>query len=138
MIKELPQWAKVLSVISISLILVDIIIAIVLWTPCFLEGCDGFGQMVITLFLLLPFLGMIIGFWIIGFVLKYFVLRRQTIISNTISGIGFLVSLIATIFYFREVGFFRQPFFSGPNVIGFLIMVVVLYFIVALILINKK
>jgi len=70
-IKEWQSWLKISGIISLVIIVVDIVILLLLWIPCYTRSCDGFIEGILAVFILLPILGIVIGCWVIGFLIHY-------------------------------------------------------------------
>ncbi len=130
-IKDWPVWVKILGIVSIILIIPVIVFAgwMLLFTPLEIGGA------LILLLFILPFFGIIIGFWIFGFLFSYLKNHNLSIVANIIAAILLIASL--------GFSFWLIPGMSGSALPGFLILSsfpisVVIYSIIALIIINSK
>lgn len=61
----------IFSLTSSILLFLDSIFFFIVWIPC-IDGCDAWGEMIITSFLILPIAGLIIVPWIIYGIIDYF------------------------------------------------------------------
>ena len=74
-IKDWPKTLKVIGLISLIITILDIIFLSIVFGPCFISSCDGLGEGLVLLFIILPVLGFAILFWLIPFV-YYFIKQR--------------------------------------------------------------
>lgn len=132
--KKLPNWVKVLAVISTILVVVFFLLAaIILFTFSDIGG--------VSAFVYLAYAALIIGMWALGYINAILVLKEKTVLANAIS----VIILSGMLFYFGWA--FTWQFLNYPEQMGTFVQnafwtlpygLVVMYLIVVLILINKK
>src|SRR3989344_5922924 len=132
-IKEWSSWLKILGILSAVAIILDIVVLFPFWIQCFTRFCSN----LVTDIILLPILGIIVGCWVIGFLInhlknnnKKWFGRIVLIGGSIIFGIIVMLTLLEYIgiegFDFR--GWFPLPFS----------LVVFLFFIISLIINSRK
>ncbi len=104
--KEWSTWLKITGTISLVLIIADIFIV---WIPCFPRICHD----LVTDIILLPILGIILGCWVVGFLVSRKLLGSSVlIVGSVISGAVVFLTLSEYVgirgFDFR--GWFPLPF----------------------------
>ena len=120
-IKNWPIWVKILGIISI--IVIALALGVSIWEFSAGDGLNG----LITFFIILTFLAIIIGFWIIGFLFYYLKKHNLRFIANIISVIGLISSVIFSFWFIPKA----ESLFLLP-------ISVVIFFLVALIIINIR
>ena len=130
----MKTWIKTLGIISIALIILDIILMIIVGSTG-----DGLGAGLMIGLILLPFLGIIIGIWLISFLLVYLIKKNKalakilSIIGLVFFGIVFLISIL---------GLFRIMPFENWDIGGWFAwpfqVIIVIFFIVSTIVTNRK
>ena len=131
----MKTWVKISGIISIILIILDIILMIIL--P--MKDEIGFGSAFLIGYFLLPLLVIIIGSWLIGFLLFY-LRNKNKCFANIISISG--LTLFSIIFIISILGLFRIMPFYRWDIAGWFLwpfqLVIIIFFIVFTIIINKK
>jgi len=67
----------ILSLTSSILLILNSVFFFIIWLPC-IDGCDMFGESLVTVFFILPIAGLIIVPWIIYWTINYYKNRRLT------------------------------------------------------------
>ena len=128
----MKTWVKILGVISIILIVLVIISMIFVA----LTG-DAFATGFTFLLIFFPILAMVIGAWLIGFLLAYL---KNKIIANIISVAGLV--FFSIIFLISILGLFQIMPFKRWDIAGWFAwpfqLAIIIFFIVSTIVINKK
>lgn len=73
-IKDWPQLLKITGIISLIIIILDVIFFFIVFGPCFIQ-CDGLGEGLVLLFIILPVLGFAVLLWIVPFI--YYFLKQK-------------------------------------------------------------
>jgi|SRR3989338_1834082 len=137
--KELPKWTKILVYVSL---VIFICLSVTLIYALSLGGESG----VFGLLFFITYMGTLIGMWILGFFNKWLVSKRIKWLPNVISVIGLVSMLVASLWSVYERIRYSGVLgwhFGGLNlghVLGWQVpyWIVIIYFVVSLILINKK
>jgi hypothetical protein len=132
--KKLPQWVKTLGLISI------ILLALLLFLTIFISlTAKDLGILAAVVFAI--YILIILGMWGLGFLNRYLIVKKKKWIANLISIPipSFLVIYFTWAFTWQmtyhpeQAGTFSQnAFFIIP------LIIVMAYFVVTLIMINKK
>lgn len=120
-IKDWNVWVKTLGIITIILI--------VLALGVFVWELNKSYVPLFTLFIILPVLGIILGFWIFGFIFYYLKKHNLRYIANIISVIGLIGSVVFSFWFIPQAA--AGIFFSYP-------LFVVIFFLISTIMINVR
>jgi len=130
------QLSSLLKIIFIISVIILILISVLITLASFFADGLAFGFILI----IYGVLGVvIISLWTIGFLLKYLIKKKKKLIANIISGIGLLGAILWLVIFSYD--FFRSkgtPFGFDIAIIFIFILLIVIYFIIALVKINAK
>jgi hypothetical protein len=130
----MKTWVKTLGIISIVLIVLDIILMIIAASTG-----DGLGAGLLIALILFPLLAIIIGAWLIGFLLIYIKNRNKTL-ANIIAVSGLV--LFSIIFIISILGLFNIMPLERWDIAGWFAwpfqLIIIVFFIISTIIINKK
>jgi len=128
-------WLKTLGIISIILVIIDIILMLVV----FFSDADRLGRAIFGGLILFPFLVLVVGIWLVGFLLVY-LKKKNNALGNIISWGG--LTIFGVIFIISILGLFRLPPFDYWDIAGWFVwpfqLVIVIFFIIFTIIVNKK
>jgi len=139
--KDWPRWVKILGVISLVMIILLEVGTVIVFLKPTRDFPSSMGMLILIILMIYYFL-VIVGMWGLGFLIKYLVKRKLYWIANTISVAGLVISSI-WLLKWMWMGIkspyppFFQFLFSVVVLYGWLIIAVI-YFIIALILINNQ
>ncbi|MBN1779105.1 MAG: hypothetical protein JW816_02700 [Candidatus Buchananbacteria bacterium] len=133
-LKKWPTWLKTLLTISIILSIIDIVLTILVLSI----SKDPIGRAIVG-GLLLSFLVIIIGMWLLGFLLNYFK-KKSKVITNIISIVGLVI--FGLTFSISTLGLLRIMPFDRWDIAGWFAwpfqLIIVIFFMISTIVLNKK
>jgi len=125
----MKTWVKTLGIISIILIILDVILMVI------------YDNVLGAILIFLPFFGIIIGFWIFGFLFFYLKKHSLSLVANIISICGLVLFCIVFLISALELFFKIMPF-GRLDIAGWFIwpfqLIIIIFFVIATIIINKK
>lgn len=139
--KSWPKWVKILAIIS--LIVIILLEAGLVMVFLFLKSAKDFPSsmsLLILIALMIYYFLVVVGLWVLGFLMRYLVKRKLYLIANILAAAGLIISFI----WLLKQGIGNISSFSlslGQFVTGIMLhgwsIAIIIYFIVALVLINK-
>lgn len=137
--KRWPNWVGRLAIVSlVAIILLEagLVIIFLKSTPDF---PSSMGRLILFVLMLCYFL-VVAGMWGLGFLMRYLIQRKSYLIANIIAAAGLVISFIWLLKWgIKEIFSFSLSLgqlVSGIMLYGWLIIIII-YFIVSLVLINK-